>query len=231
MSARRLDVEQWMSHRLLPEKLRKQVRESEQYNWSVNRGLNDLMLFKNLPEDLQIDIRRHLFNFVEKIPIFAAMDDSILDAIRESLQRKTYFKGSRILVRGRLIDKIVFIAQGTLESIGEDNKVIPLSAGGVCGEELIELCLKHSASNRNGKRISIAAQKMLSKRMVRCLPNVEAFTLQAADLVEVTRLLSWLLIRNPRIQGAIKDVSPHLQRFVINRVKISWGGRKKRLKE
>lgn len=189
------------------------------------------MLLENLPEDLQIDIRRHLFKSVEKFPIFAAMDDSILDAIRGRLQRKAYSKGSRILVCGRLIDKIVFIAQGTLESIGEDNKVIHLSVGGVCGEELIELCLKHSSLHRDGKRIRIPAQKMLSRRMVRCLTNVEAYTLQVADLVEVTRLFSWRLFKNPQIQGAINNVSPHLQRSVRNPVKLSWRGRKKRLKE
>ncbi|KAK1387787.1 hypothetical protein POM88_015965 [Heracleum sosnowskyi] len=93
-------------------KLKKQVRESEQCNWSVSRGLNDLMLLENLPEDLQIQILRHQFNFLEKFPIFAAMDDYILDAIRERLQRKAYLKGSRILVCKRPVDKIVFTATG-----------------------------------------------------------------------------------------------------------------------
>ncbi|XVF09361.1 hypothetical protein REPUB_Repub07fG0086000 [Reevesia pubescens] len=57
MSLRRRDVEQWMSHWRLPEELRRKVREAERYNWAAIRGVNEEMLFKNLPEDLQRDIR------------------------------------------------------------------------------------------------------------------------------------------------------------------------------
>ncbi|KAL6953841.1 putative cyclic nucleotide-gated ion channel 20, chloroplastic, partial [Sarracenia purpurea var. burkii] len=66
MSLRRRDVEQWMSHRRLPEELRRQVRQSERYNWAATRGVNEEMLLENLPEDLQREIRRHLFKFVKK---------------------------------------------------------------------------------------------------------------------------------------------------------------------
>ncbi|KAK1362682.1 hypothetical protein POM88_047156 [Heracleum sosnowskyi] len=73
---------------------------------------------------------------------------------------------------------MVFIVQGKLESIGEDNNVVPLSQGEVCGEELVTLCLEHSVLNRNGYKYRIPAHKLLSKRM--------------------------LLIRNPHVQGTIK---------------------------
>ncbi|KAL0357622.1 UNVERIFIED_CONTAM: putative cyclic nucleotide-gated ion channel 20, chloroplastic [Sesamum calycinum] len=53
MSLRRRDVEQWMSHRRLPEQLRRQVRDSERFNWAATRGVNEEMLMENLPEDLQ----------------------------------------------------------------------------------------------------------------------------------------------------------------------------------
>ncbi|KAG2667837.1 hypothetical protein I3760_15G133000 [Carya illinoinensis] len=67
MSLRRRDVEQWMSHRRLPEELRRQVRQAERYNWAATRGVNEEILVENLPEDLQRDIRRHLFKFVKKV--------------------------------------------------------------------------------------------------------------------------------------------------------------------
>ncbi|GLT61241.1 hypothetical protein SLA2020_339630 [Shorea laevis] len=69
MSLRRRDVEQWMSHRRLSEKLRRQVRQAERYNWAASRGVNEEVLLENLPEDLQRDIRRHLFKFVKKVSI------------------------------------------------------------------------------------------------------------------------------------------------------------------
>ncbi|KAK1387789.1 Cyclic nucleotide-binding domain-containing protein [Heracleum sosnowskyi] len=184
-SVRGLDVEQWMSHRQLPEELKSQIRESERYNWFATRGVNELMLLENLPEDLQRDVRRHLFKFAEKFPIFAMMDERILDAIRERMKQKTYITGSKILVHGGFIDNIVFIVRGKLESIGEDNNLVHLSEGDVCGEELVTLCLEHSSLYRDEGRTRIPAQKFLCKRMVRCLTNVEAFTVRATDLEEV----------------------------------------------
>ncbi|KAL1803936.1 hypothetical protein ACET3Z_032583 [Daucus carota] len=117
-----------MSHRQIPDDLKAKIRESERYNWLATRGLNELMLLENLPEDLQRAIRRHLFRFDKKLPIVASMDESILDAIRERMEHKTYIEGSRVLVRGGLMDKMVYIVQGKLESASEGENVVPLSA-------------------------------------------------------------------------------------------------------
>lgn len=47
----------------------RQVRQAERYNWAATRGVNEEMLLENLPEDLQRDIRRHLFKFIKKVSI------------------------------------------------------------------------------------------------------------------------------------------------------------------
>ncbi|XP_017226003.2 probable cyclic nucleotide-gated ion channel 20, chloroplastic [Daucus carota subsp. sativus] len=206
-SLRGSDIEQWMSHRQLPDDLKSKIRDSERYNWLATRGLNELMLLENLPEDLQRDIRRHLFKFDKKLPIVASMDESILDAIRERMKHNTYIEGSRVLVRGGLMDKMVYIVQGKLESTSEGETVVPLSEGDVCGAELITLCLEHYVLNRDGDKFTIPAGKLVSKRTVRCLTNVEAFTLRAADLEDVFSLYSGLLIQNPLVQGAITKES------------------------
>ncbi|PIN05894.1 hypothetical protein CDL12_21559 [Handroanthus impetiginosus] len=74
MYSRRRDVEQWMDHRHLPEELRRQVRDSEFFNWAATRGVNDEMLMENLPDDLQREIRRHLLKSVKKVRIFQLLD-------------------------------------------------------------------------------------------------------------------------------------------------------------
>lgn len=227
MSLRRRDVEQWMSHRRLPEELRWKVREAERYNWAATRGVNEDMLFENLPEDLQREIRRHLFKFVKKVRIFALMDDPILDAICERLRQKTYIKGSHVLSPGCLIEKMVFVVRGKMESVGENGTIVPLSEGDVSGEELLTWCLEHSSVNRDGKKIRIPGQRLLSNRKVICLTNVEAFSLRAADLEEVTSLFSRFL-RNPRVQGAIRYESPYWRSFAATRIQVSWRYRKKR---
>ncbi|KAL3642268.1 hypothetical protein CASFOL_013083 [Castilleja foliolosa] len=200
MSLRRRDVEQWMRHRRLPEKLRSLVREAERYNWAATRGVNEEMLMDNLPEDLQRNIRRHLFKFVKKVRIFQVLDEPILDAIYERLRTKTYIKGSEILYRGGLVDKMIFVIRGKMNSVGEDLILLPLSQGDVCGEELLTWYLEHSYVNKGDRRIRIPGPRLLSNREVKCSTNVEAFVLRASDLEEVTSLFARFL-RSPRVQG------------------------------
>ncbi|KAF8398837.1 hypothetical protein HHK36_014700 [Tetracentron sinense] len=230
MQLRRRDVEQWMSHRRLPQDLRKQVRQSERFNWAATRGVREDMLLENFPEDLQREIRRHLFKFVKKVRIFALMDDPILDAICERLRQKTYVKGSQILHHGGLIEKMVFIVRGKMESIGEDRNRVPLSEGDVCGEELLTWCLEHSSVNnyKDGRKFRIPGPRLLCNRMVICVTNVEAFSLRAADLEEVTSLFARFL-RNPRVQGAIRYESPYWRGLAATRIQVAWRYRKKRL--
>lgn len=45
----------------------RQVRHSERFNWAATQGVNEEALLENLPEDLQREIRRHLFKFVKKV--------------------------------------------------------------------------------------------------------------------------------------------------------------------
>ncbi|KAJ4848622.1 hypothetical protein Tsubulata_045871, partial [Turnera subulata] len=42
------------------------VLVAERYSWAATRGVQEGWLLENLPEDLQRDIRRHLFKFVKK---------------------------------------------------------------------------------------------------------------------------------------------------------------------
>ncbi|KAL3849127.1 hypothetical protein ACJIZ3_011009 [Penstemon smallii] len=227
MSLRSRDIEQWMNHRRLPEELKRRVRGAERFNWAATRGVNEEMLMENLPEDLQRDIRRHLFNSVKKVRMFQLLDEPIIDAICERLRTKTYIKGSKILYRGGVVDKMVFVIRGKMESIGEDLIVVPLSEGDVCGEELLTWYIKHSSVNEDGKRIRIPGHRLLSKRLVRCLTNVEVVILRVADLEEVASLFSRFL-RSPRVQGAIRYKTRYWRGFPARRIQVAWRYRKKR---
>ncbi|OAY68590.1 putative cyclic nucleotide-gated ion channel 19 [Ananas comosus] len=229
MQLRRRDVEQWMSHRRLPEDLRRRVRQAERFTWAATRGVNEEELLENLPEDIQREIRRHFFKFLNKVRIFKLMDEPILDAICEKLRQTLYIRGSDILYQGGPVEKMVFVVRGKLESIGADGFITPLQEGDVCGEELLTWCLEHSSVNREGGRIRFAGLRLLATRTVRCLTNVEAFALRAADLEEVTSLFSRFL-RNPRVQGAIRYMSPYWRNMAATRIQVAWRYRQRRLK-
>ncbi|CAH2053451.1 unnamed protein product [Thlaspi arvense] len=228
MMLRRRDVEQWMSHRLLPEDIRKRVREAERFNWAATRGVNEELLFENMPEDLQRDIKRHLFKFLKKVRIFSLMDESILDSIRERLKQRTYIRSSTVLHRRGLVEKMVFIVRGEMESIGEDGSVLPLSEGDVCGEELLTWCLERSSVNPDGTRIKMPHKGLVSNRNVRCVTNVEAFSLSVADLEDVTSLFSRFL-RSHRVQGAIRYESPYWRLQAAMQIQVAWRYRRRRL--
>ncbi|GMH03921.1 hypothetical protein Nepgr_005760 [Nepenthes gracilis] len=227
LSLRQRDVEQWMGHRRLPEELKRKVREAERYSWVATRGVNEEMLMENLPEDLQREIRQHLFKFIKKVRIFAPMEEIVLDAIRERLRQKIYIKGCTVMYPGGLIDKMVFIVRGKMESIWEDGS-FPLSEGDVCGEELFTWCLEQPSANRDGKKIKISGPRLHSSRMVHCVTNVEAFILRDDDLEEVASLYSRFL-RNPRVQGAIRYISPYYRVQAATKIQVKWRYRKKRM--
>ncbi|XP_075107928.1 putative cyclic nucleotide-gated ion channel 20, chloroplastic isoform X2 [Nicotiana tabacum] len=170
-------------------------------------------------------VTRYVYSFFWgfQVQIFALLDEPILDAICERLRLKTYIAGSKVLYRGGLVDKMVFIIRGKMESIGEDGNVAFLSEGDACGEEFLTWCLEHSSINRDGKKIRIPGHRLLSNRLVRCLTNVEAFILRAADLKEVTNLFA-RFSRSPRVQGVIRYKSPYRRRPV----QVAWRCKKKR---
>uniref|UniRef100_A0A7N0U3V6 Cyclic nucleotide-binding domain-containing protein n=1 Tax=Kalanchoe fedtschenkoi TaxID=63787 RepID=A0A7N0U3V6_KALFE len=227
MMLRGRDVDQWMSHRRLPDEIKRKVREAERYNWMANRGVDEEKLMVKLPEDLQADIRRHLFN-LKKVRIFSAMDEPVLDSISERLRQKTYIKGCQILFPRGPINKMTFIVRGEMKSIGEDGYVTQLSAEDVCGEELLTWCLEDIFGNQVAKQRRITGEKPISNRTVTCSSNVDAFTLGAADLEEVVCLFAKFL-QNPRVQEAIRFESPIMRILAAKRIQAAWRNRKKRL--
>ncbi|KAL5721724.1 hypothetical protein ACHQM5_005332 [Ranunculus cassubicifolius] len=204
MQLRHRDVERWMSHRRLPEELRRQVRESERFRWAATRGVNEEMLLEDFPEDLQRDIRRHQFSFIKKVQIFALMPEPIFDAIGERLRQKLYIKDSKILYPGSAIDMILFIVRGKMVSVDATGYTTPLSDGDICCEELLAWSLDHSPVPRG----SLNGHRPVSNRTVTCLTNVEAFSLSHSDMEEVTALFP-REFRSLRVQGAIRLFSLH----------------------
>ncbi|WOK94280.1 hypothetical protein Cni_G02982 [Canna indica] len=229
MQLRRRDVERWMSHRRLPEQLRRKVRQAERFSWAATQGIHEEELLENLPEDIQREIHRHFFKLLNKVRIFTLMDEPILDAVYEKLKQKLYISGSDIFYKGGPVEKMIFIVRGKLESIEADGNIAPLSEGDVCGEELLTWYLEHSSVNREVGKIRFPGSRLFSTRTVRCLTNVEAFALRAADLEEVTILFSRFL-RNPRVQGAIRYESPYWRNIAATHIQVAWRYRQKRLK-
>ncbi|CAN6979708.1 unnamed protein product [Brassica oleracea var. botrytis] len=229
MTMRKHEAEQWMSRRRFPEGIRRRVRRNEKFNWEVTKGVNEELLFGSMPDDLQRDIRRHLFIFLKKVRIFSLMNDTLLDIIREKLKLRTYMRGSTVLHSGYLVETMVFIVTGTMASIGEDGSVLHLSEGDVCGEEILIWCFEQFSLNHGTTLTRLPSKGLLSNRDVMCLTNVDAFLLSVADLEEVRGFFSGFL-RRPRVQASIRYESPYWRLRAARKIQVAWRYRRRRLK-
>ncbi|XP_033148408.1 probable cyclic nucleotide-gated ion channel 3 [Brassica rapa] len=177
MRVKRRDAEQWMSHRMLPDDLRKRVREYEQYKWQETRGVEEEALLSSLPKDLRKEIKRHLcLNLLKKVPWFKAMDDRLLDALCARLNTVLYTENSYIVREGEPVEDMVFIMRGKLISTttygGQTGffNIAHLEAGDFCGD-LLTWALDPNTSHLP-----------ISTRTVQAETEVEGFVLSAEDL-------------------------------------------------
>nr|GMC68951.1 putative cyclic nucleotide-gated ion channel 8 [Ipomoea batatas] len=183
MRIKRRDSEQWMHHRVLPPELRERVRRYDQYKWLETRGVDEESLVQNLHVDLRRDIKRHLcLNLVKRVPLFANMDERLLDAICERLKPCLFTENTYIVREGDPVDEMLFVIRGRMESVTTDggrsgffNRGI-LKESDFCGEELLTWALDPKAG----------ANLPPSTRTVKALTEVETFALIADELKFIT---------------------------------------------
>nr|GMD64898.1 cyclic nucleotide-gated ion channel 1 [Ipomoea batatas] len=176
MRVKRMDAEQWMSHRMLPDHLRDRIRRYEQYRWQETRGVDEESLISNLPKDLRRDINRHLcWSLLKRVPMFETMDEQLLDAMCDRLKPVLYTEKSCIVREGDPVDEMIFVMRGKLLTMttnggrtGFFNSDV-LKAGDFCGEELLTWALDPNSSS----------SLPISTRTVQALTDVEAFALTA----------------------------------------------------
>ncbi|KAL5725664.1 hypothetical protein ACHQM5_008783 [Ranunculus cassubicifolius] len=179
MRLKRRDTEQWMHHRALPQNLQDRVRRYDQYRWVETRGVNEQSLVQTLPKDLRRDIKRHLcLALVRRVPLFAKMDERLLDAICERLKPSLYTEMTYIVREGDPVQELLVIMRGQLESATTDGgrtgfyNESNLKSGDFCGDEL----LTWSLDPKTGSSLPS------STRTVKSLTAVEAFSLSADDM-------------------------------------------------
>ncbi|OAY62606.1 putative cyclic nucleotide-gated ion channel 6 [Ananas comosus] len=217
MRVKKRDAEQWMHHRLLPPDLRERVRRYEQYKWVETRGVDEENLVQSLPTDLRRDIKRHLcLGLVRRVPLFANMDERLLDAICERLKPSLYTENSYILREGDPVDEIVFILHGQLESVTTDggrsgffNRGM-LKEGDFCGEELLTWALDPKSS----------ANFPTSTRTVRALTEVEAFALVAEELKFVAG--QFRRLHSKQVQHTFRFYSQQWRTWAACFVQAAW---------
>ncbi|KAG8391358.1 hypothetical protein BUALT_Bualt01G0179500 [Buddleja alternifolia] len=224
MRIKRRDSEQWMHHRVLPQELRERVRRYDQYKWVETRGVDEESLVQNLPKDLRRDIKRHLcLNLVRRVPLFANMDDRLLDAICERLKPSLYTENTFVLREGDPVDEMLFIIRGRLESVTTDggrsgffNRGF-LKEGDFCGEELLTWALDPKSG----------ANLPPSTRTVKALTEVEAFALIADELKFITS--QFRRIHSRQVQHTFRFYSQQWRTWAATFIQAAWRRYKRKM--
>ncbi|CAA2996920.1 putative cyclic nucleotide-gated ion channel 8 [Olea europaea var. sylvestris] len=217
MRVKRRDSEQWMHHRVLPPELRDRVRRYDQYKWLETRGVDEESLVQSLPKDLRRDIKRHLcLNLVRRVPLFANMDDRLLDAICERLKPSLYTESTYIVREGDPVDEMLFIIRGRLESVTTDggrsgffNRGF-LKEGDFCGEELLTWALDPKAGSNLPP----------STRTVKALTEVEAFALIADEVKFITS--QFRRIHSRQVQHTFRFYSQQWRTWAASFIQAAW---------
>ncbi|KAJ6819200.1 putative cyclic nucleotide-gated ion channel 5 isoform X2 [Iris pallida] len=217
MRIKRRDSEQWMHHRMLPQELRERVRRYDQYKWLETRGVDEESLVQSLPKDLRRDIKRHLcLGLVKRVPLFANMDERLLDAICERLKPSLYTENTYVVREGDPVDEMIFIIRGRLESVTTDggrsgffNRGF-LKENDFCGEELLTWALDPKAG----------ASLPSSTRTVKALTEVEAFALVADELKFVASQFRRLHSR--QLQHTFRFYSQQWRTWASSFIQAAW---------
>ncbi|WCJ42095.1 cyclic nucleotide-gated channel 18 [Euphorbia peplus] len=214
---KRRDTEEWMRHRQLPPDLQERVRRFVQYKWLATRGVHEESILRSLPLDLRREIQRHLcLSLVRRVPFFSQMDDQLLDAICERLASSLSTQGTFIFREDEPVNEMLFIIRGQLESSTTNGgrsgffNSITLRPGDFCGEELLTWALMPNPS----------ANLPSSTRTVRALSEVEAFALQADDLIYVASQFKRL--QSKKLQHAFRYYSHQWRTWGACLIQSSW---------
>ncbi|CAL2246159.1 unnamed protein product [Prunus armeniaca] len=226
MRIKKRDSEQWMHHRWLPQDLRERVRRYDQYKWLETRGVDEESIVRSLPKDLRRDIKRHLcLNLVRRVPLFANMDERLLDAICERLKPSLCTENTYIVREGDPVGEMLFIIRGRLESVTTDggrsgffNSGV-LKEGDFCGEELLTWALDPKASSNLPS----------STRTVKAITEVEAFALEAEELKFVASQFRHLHSR--QVQYTFRFYSQQWRTWAACFIQAAWRHYRRKLAE
>lgn len=217
MRLKRRDMEQWMQHRQLPQELRERVHSYEQYKWLETRGVKEKDLVETLPKDLRRDIKRHLcLTLVKGVPLFASMDDRLLDAICERLQPTLFIPGTNVVQEGDPVNEMLFIIRGHLQSETTNGgrtgflNIGKLKPGDFCGDELLTWAL----DPKSGGNLPSSTRSVTAKS------EVEAFALTAEDLKFVAS--QFRRLHSKQVQHTFRHYSQQWQTWAACSIQAAW---------
>ncbi|KAK1553640.1 hypothetical protein Q3G72_001475 [Acer saccharum] len=181
-------LEKWFPFRKLSEKLQKCIKEHQLKNkWKQKGDVNVENLLRNLPTDLENNIKRELcLDLLQNVGRFRSWSEVSLVHVCDLLKPVVYAKRASIVRKGEPIAEISIVLQGKLctfsskdtgstSNVSRESRKDLLKEGDFCGEELVNWVQDEPSSSK----------KLISNRTITALTKVEALVLRTDDLKDI----------------------------------------------
>ncbi|KAK1587330.1 hypothetical protein Q3G72_011800 [Acer saccharum] len=223
MQLKMRNIEWWMRKRQLPQGFQQRVRNYERQRWAAMRGVDECEMISNLPEGLRRDIKYHLcLDLVRQVPLFQHMDDLVLENICDRVKSLIFTKGEVITREGDLVQRMLFVVRGHLQSsqVLRDNikSCCMLGPGNFSGDELLSWCLRRPFI----ERLPPSSSTLIT------LETTEAFGLEAEDVKYVTQHFRYTFV-NERVKRSARYYSPGWRTWAAVAIQLAWRRYKHRL--
>jgi hypothetical protein len=142
-------IKLYLRHRNVPIDLNERVRNYYEYRWDHHRGLEEQLIFNDLPDPLRLEVMMALTKeLMEKVPLFKYCSENLKNVLLLALKAKSYNPNSIIARSGETVKEIFFVSKGFMEIINEvtGDKHGSMSSGDYFGNLSIMLGEKRTAS-------------------------------------------------------------------------------------
>ncbi|CAH2065620.1 unnamed protein product [Thlaspi arvense] len=218
MEEKKRDTEKWMSNRMLPEYLKERIRRYENYKWRETRGIEEEAFLRNLPSDLRLETKRHLYlSMLNSVFWLNIMDDPwLLEVLCDRVKPVFYSANSYIVREGEPIGEMLIVTRGELKSMTASSREISgyydssdLKAGDICGDLLFWLLHQHHSSGLP-----------TSNRTILTVTNVEGFIHLPDDLKFVASHFN--RFHSSRLKQMFKFYSPNWRSWAACFIQAAW---------
>ena len=130
------NIKLYLKQRSVPGSLNERVRNYYEYLWVHHRGVDENILFRDLPDplrlELMIELTKHL---LKNVTLFKYSSDRLRHVLLMALKPRTFDPGSVIARAGDTGNEIFFISKGTIDVMDEkqENKYLELTRGDYFG--------------------------------------------------------------------------------------------------
>ncbi|KAI9346038.1 cyclic nucleotide-binding-like protein [Zopfochytrium polystomum] len=146
-------LKSYMREKKLRPDLQQMVTAYKEIQWQRSKGMDEELLFSDIPRSVQQDIKNYLYlDLVKKVPAFVDTDTNFQHLIAFKIKAMVVLDGWYIFRKGDDAEEMFFIKSGRVEICGDQGQIFTtLQTGQFFGEiALFEACKRTASARAKG---------------------------------------------------------------------------------